>query len=240
MNEKAITYIINGCRFLEFKGQDKIDNMKKDLSEKENIEQRVRCWYMNPFIEITGKKELEDTINSIKDVDIKSLDCPSNTFRNELPYLEHPYRNNYYIPVHEYNIFLQKEKRSELIKLLGSLGARKIDFISTIEESEQKLNKIYSYLVRNNIILNDSNNLTIEFEGEISKEPITGCWYKTEPEWSTLVELRQINKIKKYSMSYTNTINTQIITTIEDDKFPLKFKSSIEKIHTYNVNISFI
>jgi hypothetical protein len=203
---KAITYVINGNRFLTLKTDFDVLKLNQQYDSLSNRDFWIRVWNNNPFFSGFDTNKLLNIISQIEDVDISTFKFPTEHPRINLEYLEHPICDNIFIPVDNYNKYVQDERKWEIIRLLNNAGAKKVIFKKTQDISSQSILDISNYVFKNEIIEYYAQDEEYEFDHEQTDE-FSPIWVNVEPEWNGII--RALNHgLKRGEISFTTEVSS--------------------------------
>ena len=225
---KAIIYVINGNRFLTLKAESDVLKLNEQYDLLLNRDFWIRVWNSNPFFSGFDTDKLWNIISQIEDVDISNFKFPTKQPRINLEYLEHPISDNVFIPVDNYNKYIQDERKWEIIHLLHNAGAKKIVFKKTQDISNQSSLDISNYIFKNEIIERYIQDEEYEFELEYT-DVLTPIWINVEPEWNGIIRALKCG-LKKGEINFTTEVSSAALMNYN--------KSNIQGNKTIKVVVS--
>jgi hypothetical protein len=202
--------------------------IKDELSRLTSIDSLQRLRLLEKYNEVlsilliknTEKDKLETKISQIQEIDSSDFIFPTSEPRIGLTYLEHPIKNNTFIPMDLYNQYILEEKQSELIEILKNLGVSKITILVAREEKEQEIQKIYEYIIKNEIININKKESIWEFDNtivDISQfDDKKYTWLNVEPEWEGTVKMLKAGGVKRGEISFSTNLSTVFLTEFDE------------------------
>lgn len=158
---------------------------------------------------------------------LRNFRCSDDCFLTNVVYARHPAASNYFLRFAEFHEKLLDEKRSEFLRLLISLGAKKI---SLIDKNQQGKSGSTSARIDDPTSIADVNtevkmehavfsDLKIDGEFDLPKNPPIVPddlkWLKKESSWQTIVHGRlNGNRMKTYKVRFTYTQNFGITSDV--------------------------
>ena len=174
------------------------------------------------FIEWSEKRGIDISIPT--KLEVKNLHFPLGPPKEGILYALHPSSKAQYYPCANFHQFAFESKFSEAIRLLVSLGAKRIqiEHISgwSHEASAvlQSTFNIFNFSAQANQEKNQIRSIIFEAEYDGHNNPnipVDATWIHSEPMWKLVAEGRIKNKMKKFSMniSYTDDykINSDLV-----------------------------
>lgn len=203
---KAISYVINGNRFLLLKDEATVAQLASEYDRLKNRDFWISVFNNIPFFTGYDSSQLYSTLSQIQDVNIDDFSFPTEQPRVELNYLEHPIKENVFIPVDSYNKYIQDERKWDLINLLRSKNVNKITFSKTEDIDQKEITELSEYIFKNEIIEYYSKEEIYEFNKEVKDNDYNSIWLSVEPEWKGII--KAINSgLTKGSISFTTEVS---------------------------------
>lgn len=226
---KAITYILNGNRFLTLKDDDEINKMNQQYDSLRNRDFWFGVFSNIPFFTGFDTSNLWNTLSQISDVDISTFSFPTEQPRLNLSYLEHPIKTNTFLSIDNYNKQIQNERKWDLIRLLRNAGAKKITFSKTNTIDNKSLLDVSDYVFKNEIIEYYFEDEIYEYSEHQQKiNNIKSVWINAEPEWNGIIQ--ELNDgLKKGTLSFTTEVASVSL---------LKYNNFIQGNKTVKITVS--
>jgi hypothetical protein len=200
---------------------NRIKNEYTDVNMRDMIQRSI-------FFRLTGlpaidknieKDELEFKISKIKEFDPKDCIFPTTQPRIGLTYLEHPIKDNIFIPIDIYDKYIHDEKKGELIAILKNLRANKVIFSISQKKKDQEVQKIFEYIIKNELLAISEEEEIWEFDNskiDISKfNDKEYIWLGVEEGWKKIVEILKAGGVKKGSISFSSDISALSLTEFQ-------------------------
>lgn len=213
---KGISYVINGNRFLLLKDEDNLQKMEMELDNLKNRDLCMAFLFKNPFFRGFDTKKLYSELSEIHDVDIKNFSFSTGEPRVEVSYLEHPIKENLFIPVDNYNKYIQNERKWDLINLLRSKGVSKITFSRTYDIDEKYKIKLLNYSIESGLIEAYTEDDVYTFDNQSTTNDYKSLWINNEPEWEGIIKAIE-NGLSEGCMNFTTDIRGLSLMKFDDN-----------------------
>jgi hypothetical protein len=213
---KALTYLFNGNRCLTFLDDSEIKEMRNeftDINMRDMINRHI--FFTQTGMPATYKNferdNLELKISRIREFDYTDCIFPTSQPRIGLTYLEHPIKNNVFIPMDIYDKYIHEEKKGELIDMLKNLGVKRITFSISQENKDQDIQKIFEYVIKNELIDISKEEEIWEFDNSKIDISIFNdaeyTWLSTEPGWKRIVKSLKSGGVRIGTISFSDDIS---------------------------------
>lgn len=161
------------------------------------------------------------------DSSLAQLSCLNGQFQENVVYVAHPRKFNFFLPFAEFHSYLLQEKRGEFVRLSSALGAKKIELIDNKRASQEAefgssipepttMSTLKGELkASHKTEANFSLGAAFDMPTSSPTIPDNLRWFPQEPLWQAMAEARIKNWVKRFKVRFAYAQNFGITANLE-------------------------